>query len=119
MKYKRGIYMVNKIAFIGAGSIAEAIISGIIQKGFLKSEQMFVTNKSSHERLKYLKEKYNIQYETNKKRIVENADIIILTVKPNDIKVAVDSFKNYIHSKQLIVSVAAGVSTTDIEKQMN
>src|SRR5699024_10169400 len=45
--------------------------------------------------------------------------IIILTVKPNDIKVAVDSFKNYIHSKQLIVSVAAGVSTTDIEKQMN
>ena len=109
----------NKIAFIGAGSMTEAIISGIIQKKFIKSEQICVTNKNNQKRLQFLKGKYSISFEKNKEKVVKNADIILLSVKPNDLTSAIDSFKDFVHPDQLIVSVIAGVSTAEIEAQLN
>lgn len=109
----------KKIAFIGAGAMAEAIISGMIQYNFVKSKQICVTNKSNRERLKYLKDKYNVYVEENREKVIDRADIIVLSVKPNDIKSAIDSIKKFVYSEQLIISVIAGVSTTAIETQMN
>ncbi|WP_226038317.1 pyrroline-5-carboxylate reductase ProI [Aquibacillus saliphilus] len=103
--------MFQKIAFVGAGSIAEAMISGITSKGFLSPEQIGVTNKSSKERLDYLKTKYNINCSSNKKEIITGSDIIILTMKPADISQAIKDIKPYLEKSQLIITVLAGVST--------
>lgn len=111
--------MKKNVAFIGAGSMAEAIISGMIKHNLIKSDQVYVTNKSNRERLHYLKDKYNVHVNQDIKRTVEFADIIILLVKPNDIKQAINSFKNFIHADQLIITVVAGVTTETIEAEMN
>lgn len=108
--------MINKIAFIGAGSMAEAIIAGIIKKGFLKSKQLVVTNRKNENRLNFLRDTYQIQCTHEKKHVIENAEIIILSIKPADMKSAMDSIKNFIKPNQLIVSVVAGVSSDDITK---
>ena len=81
--------MFNKIAFIGAGSMSEAMISGIINKNVLKSEQIYVTNKNNQERLNRLHERYHIKCEENKQIVVDQADIVILSMKPYDLKEAV------------------------------
>lgn len=104
--------MVKKVSFIGAGSMAEAIIEGIIHNNFLKSEQIFVSNKANDQRLNELKDKYKIICTRDKQEIIEDADIIIFATKPNDIKNAILDLKDLIHLDQLIMSVAAGVSTS-------
>lgn len=108
--------MFNKIAFIGAGSMSEAMISGIINKNVLKSEQIYVTNKNNQERLNRLHERYHIKCEENKQIVVDQADIVILSMKPYDLKEAVLGLKSLIQPNQLIISVVAGVSTDYISQ---
>jgi pyrroline-5-carboxylate reductase len=106
--------MDKKVAFIGAGSMAEAIISGIIYKGILRSGQITVANKNNHERLKRLEEKYQVQRMEHKEKEVNKADIIVFSTKPYDLKEAVKRIKAYMRQEQLIISVIAGISTDEI-----
>src|SRR5690625_3817203 len=99
--------MIDKIAIVGAGTMSEAIISGILSKGFLKEEQISVTNKNNQERLNLLQERYQIHCMHDKKETIQGADLIILSVKPYDIKATIGSIKEYIKPGQLIVSVVA------------
>lgn len=111
--------MYKKVAFLGAGSMTEAIISGLINKNFLTNEQIFVTNKSNQERLHSLQERYQIQCEQDKAKVVKDADIIILSMQPFDLINVVQSIKENILSHQLIISVAAGISTDCISDQFD
>lgn len=106
--------MVKKISFIGAGSMAEAIIEGIVNKQFVKSNQIFVSNKGNKERLQQLEEKYNITGNTNKEEVINDADIIVFATKPHDIESAILDVKPFIKENQLVISVIAGISTTFI-----
>ncbi|PAV28508.1 pyrroline-5-carboxylate reductase [Virgibacillus profundi] len=103
--------MNKKIAFVGAGSMAEAIISGIVKSGILKKEQILVTNKSNRERLENIKNKYDVQCILDKETVITEADIVILATKPYDLKESVESIKEFIQPGQLIFSVIAGIST--------
>lgn len=103
--------MNKKIAFIGAGSMAEAIISGIVKAETLQEEQIVVTNKDNRERINRLQQKYQIESIMDKQKVTDNADIIILATKPYDLEAAIYSVRPYIKSNQLIISVLAGIST--------
>lgn len=108
--------MVKKIAFIGAGSMAEAIIAGIIKQHVLDSEQIVVTNKNNHDRLDHLQKKYHVSCLQDKEAVITDAEIIILSVKPNDVREAIQSIKHHIMPHQLVISVVAGVSTEMIRE---
>ncbi|MCP8617185.1 pyrroline-5-carboxylate reductase [Salirhabdus salicampi] len=108
----------SKISFIGAGSMAEAIISGIVSKEYVKGDQIYVTNKTREDRLQTLQTTYGVKYSQNKREVIEGAEFIILSVKPKDIEVALHSIKNYVTEGQIIVSVLAGVSTSYISTQL-
>jgi len=110
--------MVQKVSFIGAGSMAEAIIEGMVNQNFLKSEQIFVANKENEARLEELKAKYNIIGNTNKEKIIQDADIVIFATKPYDMEEAILDAKEHIHSHQLVLSVVAGVSTDYIMEKI-
>ncbi|WP_106498443.1 pyrroline-5-carboxylate reductase [Lentibacillus sp. Marseille-P4043] len=110
--------MVNKVCFVGAGSMAESIISGILKSGFLTNHQIFVTNKSNQERLARLQQRYDINETTDKQQAIEDADIIIFATKPYDIEEAIDQVKTHIQSGQLIISVVAGISTAYIHQKI-
>src|SRR5690625_6190450 len=90
--------------------MAEAIISGMIQTSFLQREQIFVTNKNNQERLDMLSERYKIQCSQDKADVLTDADVIVLSMKPYDVKVAIHAVKDYIQPHQLVVSVVAGRS---------
>ncbi|WP_188456192.1 pyrroline-5-carboxylate reductase [Virgibacillus oceani] len=110
--------MFNKISFIGAGSMAESIIAGILEKRVVTNRQIFVTNKRNHERLANLQHRFNINGTTNKENIIDQADLIILSTKPYDMEEAIDSIKAYMQPNQFVVSVAAGISTEFIAEKM-
>ena len=71
----------KKIAFIGGGAMAEAIIKGILAGGLLAASDIYVGNRTQ-KRCNYLNEKYGINAMTDNKAAVAEADLVIFAVKP-------------------------------------
>ncbi|HEU5141475.1 MAG TPA: pyrroline-5-carboxylate reductase ProI [Bacillales bacterium] len=111
--------MFEKVAFIGAGSMAESILSGMLAKKFLNPEQIYVTNRENRERLERIQNLYQVHCSRDKKEIIHDADMVILSMKPKDITDALQSIKPYVGANQLVVSVLAGVSTDYISDQLD
>jgi pyrroline-5-carboxylate reductase len=105
-----------KIAFVGAGSIAEAVIAGLIQTKFVTGEQITVSNRSNKERLIYLQNTYGVNGTHDKSNLLNDANIVFFAMKPKDTADAVSSIKGYIQEHQLIISLMAGVSTLSITR---
>jgi len=107
--------MNKNVAFLGAGSMAEAIISGIVHSEIMQSSQILVTNRGNTGRLNYLEKKYGVRAVEDKEELVQEADILILAAKPHDIQSSILEIQPYLRPDQLLISVAAGVETENIE----
>lgn len=104
----------KKLGFIGCGEMASAIIKGLLNSGFTNITDILAsthTDKSASDRSKTLK----ITVITNNKEVAKNSEIIILATKPNQIKNVLNEIKEEINGK-LVVSIAAGVKTSNIEE---
>ena len=108
----------EKVAMIGAGSMAEAIISGILKKKFLPPELIWVTNRSNDDHLNRLKEKYGVMIAKEKEAVIRDASIIILAMKPKDVKEGLRSISHDVSGDQLVISVIAGISTDFISEHL-
>jgi pyrroline-5-carboxylate reductase len=104
----------QQVSFVGAGSMAEALMSGMLQEGLFVPSQITITNRSDQERLSYLSERYSINCTYDTRKVIEQANIVILAMKPKDVTEGVTKIAPYIHENQLIISVLAGISTNRI-----
>ncbi|TGE32147.1 pyrroline-5-carboxylate reductase [Desulfosporosinus sp. Sb-LF] len=95
------------IGFIGGGNMAEAIIGGLRKTD--KDLQILVTNRSNHERLQHLVDKYDIKA-TQLQEIVDSSRVLVIAVKPKDVREVLKHLKNYNLEDKLIISVAAGIT---------
>lgn len=105
----------KKLVFVGAGSMAEAMISGIRASGLLPGEDMWVTNKQDTQRLQTLKQTYGVKTTYNFAELFYDADAIVLAMKPKDAASALEDIKKHLTDGMLVISVLAGVSITAIE----
>ncbi|MDR4947360.1 pyrroline-5-carboxylate reductase [Neobacillus cucumis] len=112
--------MLNKlrILFLGAGSMAEAMISGLVKSQRIPARQIIATNRSNSIRLTELEKNYGIKGIRKEKVAIDQADIIILAMKPKDFEESITSIKNEIQTSQLILSVMAGISTNQIAEKL-
>ena len=104
-----------KISFIGAGSMAEAIISGIIEKGVAAPQRVMATNRSDEKKLARLKSDYGIQVTYDSKALFDETDIVVLAVKPKDAEEVLHQIKHYLQPQTLFISVLAGISIPYLE----
>lgn len=107
------------IAFIGAGSMAEALLRGIIAKGVAAPDHIFAVNNSSDERLRFLRETYGIRASREpsvRDAAIGGADIVVLGMKPKDAKAAIADIRPLLHEGQLIVSVIAGLNISTLSR---
>ncbi|MDX8045481.1 pyrroline-5-carboxylate reductase [Gracilibacillus sp. S3-1-1] len=104
------------IAFLGAGSMAEAIISGMTAKQIVSRENIIATNRSNKERLVELEETYHIRTLDSKEEAIKQSDIIVLAMKPKGIQSAIAEIQQVISEEKIIVSLLAGISTSYIEQ---
>lgn len=104
-----------RIAFIGAGNMANAIIGGLMQSGY-PSEKIIVANPGT-EKLRRLSEKFSIQGTQNNGQAIENADLIFLAVKPSVVQTVCEELSSNIQ-QQLIISIAAGKTIASIKKYL-
>jgi pyrroline-5-carboxylate reductase len=105
----------NKIAIVGAGSMAEAFISGILENELIDRNNVWVTNNSNKERLAALETQYRVHSTYDLNALFEGADVVMLSMKPKDAASAIESIRPYLTRDMLVVSVLAGVSMNTIE----
>jgi pyrroline-5-carboxylate reductase len=107
--------LMKKLVFVGAGSMAEAMISGIGASGLLPGEQMWITNKQDTDRLKLLEQRYNVQTSYEYEELFSGAETVVLAMKPKDAAAAIDEIKTFLKDGMLVISVLAGISIGAIE----
>lgn len=105
----------KKLAIIGAGSMAEALISGILENGLIDKQNIWVTNNTNQERLLNLRRNYGVQTTYNQVELFNGADIVILAMKPKDAATGIQAIREHLIEQMLVVSVMAGVSMGTIE----
>ncbi|MGE6441375.1 pyrroline-5-carboxylate reductase [Psychrobacter sp. NPDC078409] len=100
----------KKISFIGGGNMAQALISGLVGCG-IKPNLITVADPSSDAREQLAAKGLNtVDPMADPKSAVIGADIVVLAVKPQMMKVVVGAFADVLDT-QLVISVAAGLST--------
>ncbi|MDN7240530.1 pyrroline-5-carboxylate reductase [Planococcus sp. N028] len=105
-----------KIVCVGAGSMAESMIHGWINKRILKPEDISVMNKSDLARLEFLRDEYGVNIVEAEKTELRKAHFVLLAMKPKDAAVALGAIKEHLTAETVILSVVAGVSIASIQK---
>jgi pyrroline-5-carboxylate reductase len=105
--------MKHNIAIIGGGNLGTAIAEGLIASKFSKPSEIIIT-KRNPSTLKPL-EKKGIVISANNNEAVKKAAIVILAVKPYQVKDVLEGIKKDLTSSHVIVSVLTGVTISDIE----
>ena len=103
------------VAIIGAGVMGETLLSGLVRAGRDVSE--LLVGEKRPERADELREKYGVTVVANTEA-AEAADTIALVVKPQDMADVSDRDLPHLRPGQLLVSLAAGITTAAIEKHI-
>lgn len=103
----------NKVVFIGAGSMAEAMISGWINNNTFDANNIYISNRSDINRLLALREKYGVQILTDI-TLIQDADLIVLAMKPKDIREAMEKIKSFVSDETAVLTILAGISISTI-----
>jgi len=97
----------GRLAFVGSGVMAEAMIKAILRKGLARPEQV-VASGPRPERGAELRERYGIVPETNNVAAVQDADIVVLSVKPQVLPKVLPELRGHIKPDAVVVSIVAG-----------
>jgi len=104
------------LAFLGAGSMAEALIRGILGSGLAAPGEVRVTNRSNRARLDNLARVYGVTASAGKDQALAGAATVILATKPADALQCLEQARPYLSGRPLLVSVVAGLGTATIEE---
>ncbi len=102
-------------AVIGAGVMGETLLSGLVRAG-RRVDALLVGEKRS-ERARELEERYGVAVVSNV-AAAEKAQTIALVVKPQDMADLLDEIAPVLRAGQLVVSLAAGITTSFIEARV-
>lgn len=102
----------KKIAFIGPGVMAEAVIAGLLRKKLAKPENIIASG-PREERGTELHKKYGIQTTTDNAFAASHADVVVLSVKPQRLSEVMKGLKG-VKADALVISIIAGASMKKI-----
>ena len=98
----------KKIAFIGPGVMAEAMIAGLLKKKLAKPEDVTASG-PREERGAELHKKYGIVAVTDNAAAASHADVVVLSVKPQRLSEVMKGLKG-VRADALVLSIIAGAS---------
>jgi pyrroline-5-carboxylate reductase len=103
------------VAIIGAGVMGETLLSGLIRAG-RRTDDLLVGEKR-RERAVELEERYGVAVVSNTDA-AQKADTVVLVVKPQDMGDLLGELSAVVRPGQLVVSLAAGITTAFIEARL-
>jgi len=107
----------KRVAVLGAGKMGGILLKALLDKGMLSPDTTTATV-GHEERARCLTQKFGIPVSTDNRAAVRNADIIFVCVKPQVVQEVMEQIRPEISPNQTIISVAASVPTSHIEKAL-
>lgn len=105
--------MNKKIAIIGGGNLGMAMAEGLLKSGFVSPEHLMITRRNIQS-LQHFEDKGVLVSDSNEEA-ARYAELLILAVKPFQVKDVVKGFAHLLTPNHLMVSVITGVSMDDIQ----
>ncbi len=99
------------IGFIGGGNMAEALVNGVLKAGVYRPGKVYASDVRA-ERLEYLREHYGVRTADDNADLASKVDVLVLSVKPQNMKEALESIKTSVGEDTLVISIAAGITTS-------
>ncbi len=99
----------EKIGFLGAGQMARALAGGFVRAGLVKSNQVFASDTSREAREAFATAVRGAKVLESNVEVAAAADVLVLAVKPQHVPVVIAELAATLSSRQLLVSIAAGV----------
>jgi len=106
-----------RIAFIGGGAMGEAIVKCLLTKKVAVPQDMVVSDISPVRR-ELLSRAYGVSTLADNKKAVEDADLIILAVKPQNLPQVIEEIKG-LALNQLVLSIVAGATLSSLCQSLN
>ncbi|MES9685490.1 MULTISPECIES: pyrroline-5-carboxylate reductase [Bacillaceae] len=107
--------MDKQIGFIGCGNMGIAMIGGMITKNIVPSDKIICSD-LNHTNLKNASKKYGITTTTDNNEVAKNADILILSIKPDLYSSVINEINEQIKNDVIVVTIAAGKSIKSTEE---
>ena len=103
-----------KLALIGGGMMAEAVIAGVLRENVLLASDVFVSEHKAA-RAEELRSKYGVQAFCSAAAFLEDMDVVFLAVKPNAAEKAMEELHGHLRPDAVLVSIVAGLTLSRIE----
>lgn len=104
-----------KIGFIGLGNMAKAMIGGMLQKEIVQGNDICGSAKTK-ETLEAVRNAYGIQTRESNAAVAEEADVLVLAVKPQFFAEVIAQIRDVVPAGTLVISIAAGKTIAWIEQ---
>jgi pyrroline-5-carboxylate reductase len=107
----------KRVAVLGLGKLGGILVQAFLERGLVSPGNVRASVR--HERrVSMLRDETGIEVGTDNRSLAEWADLLLLCVKPKNVIQVVSEIGSLLTSGQLVISVAASVSTVDIESSL-
>lgn len=110
--------LANRIVFIGPGVMAEAMATGLIGKAGVAPDQITFSGPRP-KRLEDLSERYGSRTATDNVKAVEDAEVVVLSVKPQMAPDVADELSGAVPAGALVLSIVAGARLESLARRLN
>jgi pyrroline-5-carboxylate reductase len=99
----------KRLAFIGGGTMAEAMIRGLLDRRLVPASDVLVTGPRS-ERRADLAKTYGVKAVADNAEAARGADVVVLSVKPQVLATVMRELRGSLRETQLVISIVAGAT---------
>lgn len=102
------------LGLIGAGAMAEALISGVLKAGLVQPDQVTASDVAPA-RLQVMQERYRIHTATDNESVVRSSQVVVLAVKPQVSRDVLVPLVPVLSPDHLLISIVTGVTIDDLQ----
>ncbi len=106
------------IAFVGSGIMAEAMIKGLLRQKLVTPAQVIASGPRP-ERGQALFDRYAVQTTTDNVEAASQADVVVLSVKPQVLGRVLEELGGHVASEALVISIVAGAHMDTIQRMLD
>lgn len=106
---------INKIAFIGSGNMARAIIGGLVRSGY-PAERILVINPNNPVSTGEVQKQYGAV--PSNPEAISDAAVVVIAVKPQSFPEAAKNYRKFVNQDSLFISIMAGITISAVESAL-
>lgn len=107
-----------RLAFIGTGVMAESMIAGVLARGLVPAHGIVGSHPRDDQRRRFVQQHGIEMVESNQEAVAE-ADIVLLTIKPQVLRSVMHQLAGKLAPEQVVVSVIAGAPIETLHRGLN